>query len=143
MTQTPEAPDPAAPRRYKKRPPAVWLAIRAGWECGLSERELAERYDVTAAAIKWRARNHGWTRIVAPTAPTRAGDPWPHHPPAPPVRIAEAGLARALEALIAGRPADAIAMVKAADAIGEFADFVRRKREEEARAGESGDALHA
>lgn len=52
-------------------------------------------------------------------------DPQREHP----VNIANAALARAAVALQEGRAADAQALIKAGNAVGEFAEFVRELRE--------------
>ena len=129
----------APPAKYKKRPPEVWAAVRAGWEAGVAPKVLAGRYDVGVHAIRWRAREEGWTRRVAlaaasagETRAAREPEFWPGGAPPEPLKIAETALGQALTALAQGRASDVLSLIKAADALGEFADFVRRKRAEAA-----------
>ena len=66
-------------------------------------------------------------------------------PDAPPgagtaLQIAETALERAMEALAQGRAQDAQALIKAGDAVGAFADFVRRLRAGEGAQAQAVDA---
>lgn len=94
-------------------------ALRRDWDAGVNAPTLARRYDVGVATIYQRRDREKWVRPPPPLPPEPAG-------PAPTdsLGIARAALARASEALVAGRAADALILIKAGDAVGAFADFV-------------------
>lgn len=107
--------------------------IREAWEQGKGAAQLGRQFDVPAATIRTRRRREGWTRITQLERPSA---------PAPvtvdALTIAESALARALDCLLLGRAAEAMAMIKAGDAVGAFADFVGRLRAEATAAPAAG-----
>ena len=118
---------------FRKRPyrilsAEVWTAIRAEWEAGVNPATLCRRYTIGVSSICNRRDKGGWTRASAIARLTA---------PAPvaidPLSIAESALARSVEALGQGRAADAMALIKAGDAIGNFAEFVAKRRADAAR----------
>lgn len=125
-----------AKRRPTFHTPEVWRQARAAYLEGADARAIEERFGIRENALRRRARLEVWTRRgffgehVARTPELSAGDLTPAAPPDPadPVGIAEATLREALRALANGRPGEAAALIKAGDAVGEFADFVAKKR---------------
>lgn len=127
--------DDASVIRYRIKPPETWKLIREEWEAGKGSTQLGKLFDVAPPTIETRRRREGWTRA---TPMERLTAPAAVHIDA--LAIAEAALARALEALALGRAADAMSLIKAGDAVGAFADFVARLRAEASGRAEKGEA---
>ncbi len=129
-------------RNYAKRmprthSPAVWEQARVDYLNGVSAPEIEVRHGIKPATLHKRAQKEGWTR----KAVWREGrSPVGSEPcvsseqaildPYDPVDICDAALREAMKALDRGDAHAAAAMIKAADAIGEFADFTRRKKQQ-------------
>lgn len=122
---------------------AVWDQVRAAYLDGLSAPECKEKFGVEVDALRRRAKVEKWTRRAVfgdddpPAPPPAPVDDLAlvarmherfSHPPA--LVIAEVALGRAMDALAAGRAAEAQAMIKAGNAVGEFAEFVQAMRRE-------------
>jgi hypothetical protein len=105
--------------RYNIKSPDEWAAIRGEWEDGASLSELHRRHAVGVSTISNRRDKEQWRRRPSPAVRDSHGE-------IDPVRIAEAALSRAADALAQGRGGEALTLIKAADAVGQFADFVAR-----------------
>lgn len=144
------------PRR-RRHGPKVWAAVRKAYLRNMTARECHETFGVSVSALRDRARREGWTKTklwAAEAAELRTGEhveaelagcdhepgerdrepsTGPELDASDPVVIADAALNRALEALDRGRAAEAQSLIKAGNAVGEFAEFVKAlKREREA-----------
>lgn len=120
---------PAGPNRpYRILSAEVWRAIRAEWEAGANPATLSRRYGVCISSVCNRRDKEGWSRAGAIA---RLTAPAPVEIDA--LAIAESALARSVEALGQGRATDAMALIKAGDAVGSFAEFVAKLRADAAR----------
>jgi len=114
---------------------------------GMRAQDVAQRTGIRENTIRQRAFREGWTRkadwrkrakaLAKAAAQTLSDDPVDG------LDIAEAALARAVEALRAGRAAEAAALIKAGDAVGDFAEFVKDKRRRASARREDVDAPEA
>lgn len=121
---------------YAKASIQTWELVRAAYLSGLSAPTVAARFGVSVSAIRKRARREGWTKAAyasaarAKDAPgpdaTETGGPEPADDPfeaaMPRFHVEPGGLARraleqAAQALAGGRPQDAVAYARAAEAI--------------------------
>lgn len=124
--------DAGRKRPYRILSAEVWAAIRAEWEAGVNPATLSRRYGVGISSICHRRDRQRWSRAGAIA---RLTAPAPVEIDA--LAIAESALARSVEALAQGRATDAMALIKAGDAVGSFAEFVAKLRANAARrAGE-------
>lgn len=124
-------------RAYKIVSEETWAEVRACYLSGWTAKACAERFGVTEHALRRRATREGWSKKAHAEARRAGGEdaagegtatrggPLADHP----VAIAETALRTAVEALAQGRAADAQALIKAGNAVGEFAEFVRELRE--------------
>lgn len=111
-------------RAYHIVTPETWELARSAYLSGLSGSVVARRFGITEHALRKRAARHGWTKQAytrARAAPDAAG-PGAPAVPRPEIAVtspalAAAALRRAGEALIDGRPYEAQAYVKAAEAV--------------------------
>ncbi|WP_295214677.1 hypothetical protein [uncultured Brevundimonas sp.] len=62
-------------RRYKIKPPEVWIQVRKDYLSGLDAKTVAARHDVTEASIRARATKEGWSRHPRSEAATPAPQP--------------------------------------------------------------------
>lgn len=127
--------EPIKPPRKRpfRAPPETWAMVKAAYVGGKSAPQCAEEFGVEVAALRARALREGWTKkaawsraqaeLAAAAEPLDAGDP---------IVIADAALNRALEALHRGHAAEAQALIKAGNAVGEFAEFVKALKRERA-----------
>src|SRR3712207_6691490 len=110
-------------KTYKIRPEGVWEAVREAYLSGISAKECAQRFDVTEAAIAWRARNHHWRKRdltqISPhfsaSMPGQAQESGP--PPADPQEAARTAFDAAAQAMTEGRLAEAQALVRLAQSL--------------------------
>lgn len=137
-----------SPRRH---PPEVWADVREAYLSGATAAECELRFGVRQGALRARARRQHWTKAEAWAAREAVLAATPAALPAPrreSLALAEMALARASEALRAGRATEATALIKAGDAVGDFAEFVALNRERDeadyrrkfASTGEDGSA---
>lgn len=122
-------PPQPVPALYTRHAAEIWAEIRTGWEAGESVSCLMARFGVRRSTVNYHRTQEQWSR-QAPSRP-------PRHPRSVKLRrrtgidaltIAESALGAALDALVEGRAADAMSLIKAGDAIGAFADFVAKLR---------------
>jgi hypothetical protein len=104
-------------------PEAVWAMARIDYEQGMSAKAVCARYGMREPGLRGRAHREGWrksgvgglaaeaVRVEAVAPPAAPVSPAPIHP----LDVARGALARASEALMAGRPAEAVAIVRALD----------------------------
>lgn len=135
------------PERRRRCGPKLWARVKKAYtQENLTARECHERFGVSVSALRDRARREGWTKtqIWAAEAEALAAGEDPDASVAAPagaettaastarlplepddlVTMVDVALRRALDALSSGRPAEAQATIKAANAVGEFAEFV-------------------
>lgn len=142
MVQTP------AKRTRQLYPPQTWAKVRADYLAGKTATWCAETHGVSKGALKNRAAREGWTKQaawaeeearLAADAARAAADREAARPAeepldaSDPVIIADAALNRALEALDRGQAAEAQGLIKAGNAVGEFAEFVKALKKERVR----------
>ncbi len=132
------------PKRRRRRPsfhaPEIWRLTREAYLAGATAPECEERFGVRENALRRRAVQEGWTRRAhyggamarTPTLPSPAPAAAISEPDAyNPLDICDATLREAMKALARGDAREASALIKAGDAIGEFADFVRGKKKQQ------------
>ena len=119
-----------APRKY--RGPETWALVRDAYLSGEPAKLVCQRFDVSYANLRAKASREGWTRRAYAGATDVSGarraspppDPAPRilppqaaleTPPASTEGALQAGMARASEALAAGRAQEATAILKAAE----------------------------
>lgn len=113
----------ASRTEFVKAPEHVWALARADYESGMTAKAVCARYGVREAGLRGRAHRERWCKEVSgrrvPPRAVKDADPAPEAPRAPAptdqVGIAPGALARASEALLAGRPGEATAIVRALD----------------------------
>ncbi|MCC7268441.1 MAG: hypothetical protein IT546_14045 [Caulobacteraceae bacterium] len=146
---------------YALAAPATWALVRAAYLSGLSGPSVAARFGVSLSALRKRAQREGWTKTAyaltreAAAEPQAPAPPRPEPPPSLPP-AAEAGLPRltlhplavarqalegAARALAEGRPAEALAGVRAAEGIVRLGELVPDVGEVES--AEAAQARHA
>lgn len=115
--------------------PQTWAVIREAYLSGASGAALAEAYGCSLGTIRYRAVREGWRRCDAQGAT-------PPEPPAAataealsPKELADLAIAAAGKALRAGRPSEAIAYVRLAEALQ------RLMAPEEAAPADEADAI--
>lgn len=123
--------------------PEVWARVKAGYMARLSCAECERRFGPLANTIRARARREDWKTerephlITGLEPPAEAAHLRPANPPDA-VQIAQAALNSAVRALEAGRPSEAVALIKAGETVGQFADVVQRLAERRAPASPGG-----
>lgn len=119
-------------RRYKKRGPATWAAVREAYLSGATASECAQRFDVTEHALYWRARQGGWRKTDEANAHDaavmrRARDEAAQAAALPPAdslgaaEIAREALIRSTDAMRDGRARDAHALARVAQSVARSA----------------------
>jgi len=101
---------------------AVWARGRQDYEGGMTAQAVADLHGMTVAAIRGRINREGWSRAAHSarnSPPSFVSDVT--DAPTEPEAIRRGALARASAALLAGRPAEATAIVQALDAVLELA----------------------
>jgi hypothetical protein len=99
--------------------PRSWGAIREAYLSGTSAAALAEAYGCSLGTIRYRAVREGWRRCdVAEDGLAQPRQPQPTAPAKPPSlsELTDLALSYAMRALVAGRPGDAAAYLRVAEA---------------------------
>ncbi len=127
-----------APYRQRRLyPPETWAAAKADYMAGMSARMVEAKRGVRENTLFRRAQREGWSRTqvwaaraeaLATDAPVKRRETFVAAGVEPEairsVAIADAALREALKALERGDAREAAALIKAGDAVGEFAEFV-------------------
>ncbi|MGV3580387.1 hypothetical protein [Brevundimonas sp.] len=113
-------------RLRKYRGPEVWARVREAYVAGEPGAQVAARFDVSLANLRKRASREGWTRnqaarasdpLILATQPAILGEPEASDlAPVDPETARQSAIHRAGALLAAGRGAEAIVLLKAADA---------------------------
>ncbi|QQQ18141.1 hypothetical protein JIP62_12615 [Brevundimonas vitis] len=110
-------------RLRKYRSAEVWRRVRIAYEEGEPGPAVARRFDVGLANLRKKASREGWTRAAqalrADPPPQRPGPdrPEPAADPVPPHLALAQARTEAARLLAAGRPAEALTLLKAVEAL--------------------------
>lgn len=105
---------------------AVWARAKADYLSGMTAGAVAERHGMGVGGLRGRIQRERWSKAAhaaanAPPLPPAAD---PSQAPLDPEDIQRGALARASAALLAGRPAEATAIVEALDAVLDLASQI-------------------
>lgn len=121
--------DHYAPRKY--RGPEIWARVRQAYLAGEPAPSVARRFDVGLDNLRRRATHEGWTRREAarrcdlPPGPVADGGALPEEGAEYPVATRDAvkrAAERAAWLIAEGRGAEAMALIRAAEALSNLVD---------------------
>lgn len=104
--------------------PQTWAIIREAYLAGASGASLAETYGCSLGTIRYRAVREGWRRCDAETAVADRPAPaqvWSDAEPPTPDQLIDLAMVAAMRALVSGRPSEAAAYVRVAEAVRRMA----------------------
>lgn len=107
-------------RTRRNFPAETWAVVRDAYLGGETAESISRRLNLSINTIRKRATRCGWTHRAHARAIQRSGDE-DTPPPIDPQEARDGAVAQAAALLAAGRPVEAVAMLKAAEALARYA----------------------